>query len=158
MKAIKLAGLFLLLGVLAACGQDQSAESADKSEAKKSVLDALPVTPEGQVYIVSPRDGEEVKNPVHVVFGIKGMTLAPAGTQEPLTGHHHLLIDVETLPAAGQPIPADENHRHFGQAQTETRIMLSPGQHSLQLMLGDGLHVPHDPAVVSEKIQITVVD
>jgi hypothetical protein len=107
-------------------------------------------------YIVSPHDGATVKNPVTVVFGLRnGWGVAPAGVQKDKTGHHHLLIDV-ALPAAGAAIPKDEHHRHFGGGQTETTLELSPGTHTLQLLLGDFVHVPHDPPVMSKQITITV--
>jgi len=118
----------------------------------------LPRTPapEGaSVYIISPRDGDVVASPVTVRFGLKGMGVAPAGVEAQGTGHHHLLIDAE-VPNSGLPIPADDNHRHFGKGQTEATIELAPGQHTLQLLLGDHLHIPHAPPVVSERITITV--
>lgn len=118
----------------------------------------LPRTPapEGaSVYIISPRDGEVVASPVTVRFGLKGMGVAPAGVEAQGTGHHHLLIDAE-VPNSGLPIPADDNHRHFGKGQTEATIELAPGRHTLQLLLGDHLHIPHAPPVVSERITITV--
>lgn len=113
--------------------------------------------PEGaQVYIITPTDGETVPSPVTVRFGLKGMGVAPAGADLPDTGHHHLLIDVSDQPALDKPLPADAQHKHFGGGQTETTIELSPGQHTLQLIMGDKNHVPHDPPVMSEKITITV--
>lgn len=113
-------------------------------------------SPEGaRVYFLSPADGEVVTNPVTVRFGLSGMGVAPAGVQVEATGHHHLLVDT-ALPAPDQPIPADDNHRHFGKGQTETTIELTPGQHTLQLLLADYLHRPHDPPVMSEPITITV--
>jgi hypothetical protein len=114
-------------------------------------------SPEGaQVYIISPVDGAVVKSPVVVKFGLKGMGVAPAGIDKPNTGHHHLLIDVAETPPAGMPLPSDEHHRHFGGGQTETSIELAPGLHTLQLIMGDMGHVPHDPPVLSDKITITV--
>lgn len=114
--------------------------------------------PEGaKAYIISPADGAEVSSPVTVRFGLAGMGVAPAGTQKAGTGHHHLIIDAP-LPPEGLPIPADENHRHFGGGQTEVTLDLSPGQHTLQLILGDHSHVPHDPPVASEVVTITVVE
>lgn len=113
--------------------------------------------PEGAaVYIISPADGAEVTSPVTVKFGLRGMGVAPAGTENPTTGHHHLLIDVDGLPDTSMPIPADDNHKHFGGGQTEVTIDLSPGSHSLQLLLGDLAHIPHQPPVHSEKITIMV--
>ena len=93
---------------------------------------------------------------VTVRFGLSGMGVAPAGVEKKDTGHHHLLVDVATLPLAGQPIPNDDHHRHFGGGQTETVLHLSPGTHTLQLELGDANHVPFDPPVVSKKITIHV--
>lgn len=108
-----------------------------------------------EVYIISPADGTEVSSPVTVVFGLKGMGVAPAGTDKANTGHHHLLIDTD-LPPLDENIPADEHHMHFGGGQTQVTLKLSPGKHTLQLLLGDMNHIPHDPAVYSKKITITV--
>lgn len=113
--------------------------------------------PEGaQAYIISPADGEVVTSPVRVRFGLAGMGVAPAGTDRKHTGHHHLLIDVDKLPPLDQPLPSDAHHKHFGGGQTETEIELTPGKHTLQLLLGDGNHIPHEPAVLSKKITIEV--
>lgn len=120
---------------------------------------ALPTTqaPAGaEVYIISPSDGATVGQEVTVRFGLKGMGVAPSGVDKKNTGHHHLLVDVKDLPAAGQPIPSDAHHIHFGGGQTQTTLTLSPGTHTLQLELGDQHHVPFDPAVVSKKITIHV--
>jgi hypothetical protein len=120
---------------------------------------ALPVTkaPAGaEVYIVSPKDGATVGPEVNVVFGLKGMGVAPAGVKKEGTGHHHLLVDVDTLPAAGVPIANDATHIHFGKGQTETSLKLAPGKHTLQLELGDENHIPFDPPIVSKKITVTV--
>ena len=119
----------------------------------------LPVTkaPAGaEVYIISPSDGATVGQDVTVRFGLKGMGVAPAGVAKEHTGHHHLLVDVTELPAAGKPIPADTHHIHFGGGQTQTTLKLAPGTHTLQLELGDQNHVPFDPALVSKKITIHV--
>ena len=119
----------------------------------------LPTTqaPSGAaVYIISPANGATVGQEVTVRFGLKGMGVAPAGVNKEHTGHHHLLVDVKELPAAGQPIPKDDNHIHFGGGQTETTLKLKPGTHTLQLELGDQNHVPFEPAVVSKKITIHV--
>lgn len=122
----------------------------------QTALAGTPAPEDAKVYIISPKDGAVVTSPVTVKFGLKGMGVAPAGVDSPNTGHHHLLIDVEQLPALDKPIPSDERHRHFGGGQTETTIELSPGKHTLQLILGDKTHIPHDPPVVSKKITITV--
>jgi len=108
------------------------------------------------IYIISPGDGDVVTSPVTIRFGLKGMGVAPAGTSFAKTGHHHLLVDVEELPDLGKPMPADSSHLHFGGGQTEHELVLPPGTHTLQLVLGDRVHVPHKPALVSEKITITV--
>lgn len=113
--------------------------------------------PEGaRVYFIHPVDGAVVTSPVHVQFGLAGLGVAPAGTDAPNTGHHHLLIDLPELPPADLPLPANEQLRHFGGGQTEAMIDLEPGEHTLQLVMGNHLHVPHDPVVASERITITV--
>lgn len=122
--------------------------------------DGVPRTassPGARAYIIDPADGARVATPVTIRFGLSGMGVAPAGTVLEGTGHHHLLIDAP-VPPAGAPIPADAKHRHFGGGQTEVTLDLAPGVHTLQLLLGDHAHVPHDPPVVSEVITITVVE
>jgi hypothetical protein len=112
--------------------------------------------PAAELYIGWPNDGEVIKKrQIRVWFGLRNMGVAPAGVDTPNTGHHHLLIDVD-LPAFDEPIPADENHLHFGKGQTETVIELPPGKHTLQLIMGDKDHVPLDPPLYSKKITITV--
>ena len=112
--------------------------------------------PEGVVlYIIAPKDGDKVASPVTVRFGLKGMGIAPAGIALADTGHHHLLIDAPP-PPFDRPIPADERHVHFGKGQTEALVTLAPGRHRLQLLLGDHLHIPHEPPVLSAPITITV--
>jgi len=108
-----------------------------------------------EVYIIAPKDGATVSSPVTVKFGLKGMGVAPAGTAMENTGHHHLIIDAD-LPPMDAPVPADANHVHFGKGQTETTVELKPGKHTLQLLLADQSHIPHDPPIVSKKITITV--
>src|SRR3972149_724397 len=112
--------------------------------------------PEAKAYVISPVDGETVQNPVTIRFGLKGMGVAPAGVVMENTGHHHLLLDVKALPSLDSPILKDGNHMHFGGGQTETMLTLQPGTHTLQILLGDHRHIPHDPPVVSERITITV--
>jgi hypothetical protein len=110
-----------------------------------------------EVYIVSPKDGATVHNPVLVQFGLKGMGVAPAGVKFENTGHHHLLIDTDAPADAGAPLPATDKIVHFGKGQTETTLAsLTPGKHTLQLLLGDQNHIPHNPPVISQKITITV--
>ncbi|SFM96211.1 DUF4399 domain-containing protein [Marinobacter pelagius] len=113
--------------------------------------------PEGAaVYFVTPTDGQTVSSPVTVRFGLENLGVAPAGVEREATGHHHLLVDVDEMPPMDQPVPADERHIHFGGGQTQTTLELSPGEHTLQLLVGDHMHVPHEPPVMSEKITITV--
>lgn len=111
-----------------------------------------------EVYFIAPQDGATVSSPVTVRFGLKGMGVAPAGVEKEHTGHHHLLIDTEAPSGAAlnEPLPADDRHKHFGGGQTETIVELAPGTHTLQLLLGDWSHIPHNPPVMSEKITITV--
>ena len=110
---------------------------------------------DAELYFISPQDGATVKSPVTVRFGLRGMGIAPAGIAMENTGHHHLLIDAE-LPPQDLPVPADANHVHFGKGQTEAAVTLAPGRHRLRLLLGDHLHIPHDPPVASKPITITV--
>lgn len=113
-----------------------------------SIMDA-------EAYIVSPKDGATLSGPVKVVFGLKGYGVAPAGVDKAKTGHHHLLIN-SAIKDLGKPIPKDDQHRHFGGGQTEGTLDLPPGKHSLQLVLGDHKHIPHNPPIKSEVITITV--
>lgn len=115
-----------------------------------------PAPPGASVTILEPAAGATVAKTFTVKFGLKGMAVAPAGSDTPASGHHHLLIDVGQLPALDQPLPATDNVRHFGKGQTETELTLPPGQHTLQLLVGDKAHAPHEPPVLSEKISITV--
>ena len=109
------------------------------------------------VYIISPESGASVSGPVTVVFGLEGMGVAPAGVEKENTGHHHLLIDVDPSTIdPDSPLPADDNHRHFGGGQTQTSVELAPGEHTLILLLGDQNHIPHNPPVISEPVTITV--
>lgn len=140
MSRTALAGLLLGVSMLATAADTPSTEA-----------------PAGaKVSIVSPEDGATVDKTFKVKFAVEGIALAPAGDQTQNTGHHHLLIDVDQLPAENMPIPADANHMHFGKAQTEAEITLAPGKHTLQLELGDKNHVPFKPVIVSRKITVTV--
>jgi hypothetical protein len=96
------------------------------------------------VYFVEPTDGATVTNPVHVKFGIDGMTVAPAGTMTPGTGHHHLLIDGQPL-AKGEVVPVSDKSLHYGKGQTETDITLPPGDHTLTAQFADGAHRSYGP-------------
>ena len=144
---MKIAILSLVLAISALPGQDQSATL--KLPKTKSA-------PGAKVYIISPAHGEEVGKTFSVKFGLKGMGIAPAGIKFENTGHHHLLVDVDELPDLDKPLESTEKILHFGKGQTETTLTLEPGNHSLQLVLGDYLHIPHDKPVISQKIWITV--
>lgn len=130
---------------------------------KKSILFAacamavLPFAHAGEpaVYIIEPANGATVSSPVTVKFGLKNFGVAPAGVDIENTGHHHLLIDAP-LPDLSKPIAKDANHVHFGGGQTETELTLTPGKHTLQLLLGNGMHIPHAKPLQSEVITITV--
>ena len=115
-----------------------------------------PSAPGAEVYIISPKDGAVVHNPVLVQFGLKGMGIAPAGIKYDNSGHHHLLIDTDPPADQSAPLPATEKIVHFGKGQTETTLTLSPGKHTLQLLLADLNHIPHSPPLLSKKITITV--
>ena len=111
---------------------------------------------DAQAYIITPADGDTVPETFMVKFGLSGMDLAPAGTDQENTGHHHLLIDKQELPDLTASLPSTEQIRHFGKAQSETEITLPPGEHTLRLVLGNYLHIPHDNPVISEPITVTV--
>jgi Domain of unknown function (DUF4399) len=119
-----------------------------------SLVSASPAGAE--VYFISPADGETVASPFVVRFGLKGMGVAPAGADLPDTGHHHILIDQTEVPNGTLPLPKTEQILHFGGGQTEASVTLAPGKHTLQLVLGNHLHVPHNPPVVSKVITVTV--
>lgn len=120
-----------------------------------SVALATTPSPEGaEAYIISPADGTTVPQTFTVQFGLKGMGVAPAGTEKENTGHHHLMVDGTDMPTMGNPMGKEV--KHFGGGQTETSLTLAPGTHTLQLILGDLAHAPHNPPVMSKKITITV--
>ena len=112
-------------------------------------------TPGSSLYFVNLKNGATVSSPVLVQFGLRGMGVAPAGIEKAGTGHHHLLVDVAELDV-NAPIPTTDQHRHFGLGQTEVTLEMKPGQHTLQLLMGDQNHIPHHPVVMSERITITV--
>ncbi len=129
--------------------------AAVASTALAADLPRSPSPKDVELYFISPRDGETVAGPVTVRFGLRGMGISPAGLAMENTGHHHLLIDAPP-PAFHLPIPADANHVHFGKGQTEAQLTLAPGRHTLQLLLADHVHLPHDPPVLSKPITVTV--
>ena len=117
---------------------------------------SLGFSSENKLYFIEPKDGATVNGPVKIVFGLSGMGVAPAGIDFPNTGHHHLLVDLETLPDLSKPIPANKNQIHFGKGQTEAILELPKGKRTLQLLMGNYLHIPHKEPVISEKITIFI--
>lgn len=151
----KLQQLTVLAG-LALIGTPALAQTSGNPPATEQGAKRTPAPKDAYVYIGWPNDGQVVHTThLKVWFGTRNFGVAPAGTTKANTGHHHLLIDAP-LPPLDQPIPNDKNHLHFGLGQTETMIDLPPGVHTLQLLMGDAEHVPHDPPVMSKKITITV--
>jgi hypothetical protein len=124
--------------------------------ASARAADATPSPANAEVYFISPLTGAHVDGKFTVRFGLKGMGIAPAGVQFPDSGHHHLLINAEPMPDLTQPLPMNDQIRHFGKGQTETELELPPGTYTLQLVLGDHLHQPHKPPVLSGTITVTV--
>jgi Domain of unknown function (DUF4399) len=121
-----------------------------------ALADQSPSAAGAEVYIIKPANGAHVKSPVTVVFGLRGMGVAPAGVKFDNTGHHHLLVDTDLPSDLTQPLPATDNIRHFGKGQTEATLDLPPGKHTLQLLFADFTHTPFTPNVASSKITITV--
>lgn len=160
------------VAVLAACGGGAEAPAnapaeagtgAEAPSASGTTMErgatGLPRSPSpdgARVFFITPVDGDTVTSPVSIQFGIEGMSVAPAGDATKHSGHHHLIVNAD-LPAFDMPIPASENYIHFGDGSTATSLELPLGQHTLQLLFGDHLHIPHDPPVSSEVITITVV-
>lgn len=134
----------LMLSPLLHAGEDTQANLISEAPA------------DAKVYIISPKDGETVPQTFTVKFGLSGMGVAPAGVDKEKTGHHHLLIDVDEMPDMTKPLPATENIVHFGGGQTETELTLPPGKHTLQLVMGNHLHIPFKNPVMSKKITVVV--
>ena len=111
--------------------------------------------PAAEVYFIAPKNDDIVSGEVVVKFGLQNFGVSPAGLNVNGTGHHHLIIDAD-LPNLTQPIQADKNHVHFGKGQTEVKLELEPGSHTLQILLGDYRHIPHRPPIYSNKITIVV--
>lgn len=119
--------------------------------------DRTPSPPGAEVYIISPKEGATVTSPFLVLFGLRGMGIAPAGVKVDNTGHHHLLIDADPPTDLNVPLTASEQLIHFGKGQTQAVVTLPPGKHTLQLLLGDQEHRAHNPPVFSRKITVNVV-
>ena len=118
---------------------------------------AFSISANPRVYFINIEDGDRVESPFLIQFGLSGMGIAPAGTDRANTGHHHLLINVNDIDLS-KPIPSSSNHIHFGGGQTESLVDLMPGDYSIQLVLGDMTHTPHNPPIISQKVNITVID
>ena len=159
-----LALTLIALAGLQACSQMPTTASAAAPPAAR-VNASVPMLTSGYkkvaapagaaVYFVNLKNGDVVTSPVLVQFGLRGVGVAPAGVEKEATGHHHLLIDVPEIDL-NAPIPMTDTHRHFGGGQTEVRVELKPGTHTLQLLLADHNHIPHHPAILSERITVTV--
>jgi hypothetical protein len=128
-----------------------------------AVAGETPSAKGAKVYFVNLKDGATISSPVKIIFGLKGMSVAPAGSKTKNAGHHHLFVDRKALGKGPEKadeldfsIPADKNHLHFGKGQTEKTLKLSPGKQTLQLVLGDKDHIPHNPPVASKVITITI--
>lgn len=149
---------FALAGAGCSKSPDPEPAAAATPAPSEAAAPALPRTPapEGaRTFIVSPADGATVTSPFMVEFGAENITVIAAGDNTPDSGHHHLLIDAP-LPEFGLPVPKSDQYVHFGGGQTQTELTLEPGTHTLQLLFGDYLHIPHDPPIYSEVITITV--
>jgi hypothetical protein len=157
----------LAVAAAAVFAQDQAKPAAPHPAAAHPAAPAgvlppavTPSPPGARVYFIDLKDGDEVPSEVLIRFGLSGMGVAPAGFYLENTGHHHLLVDMDVseIPA-GTPLPTiDGKSLHYGLGQTEAKVKLTPGKHTLQLVLGNYSHILHDPPVVSEKITVTVKD
>jgi hypothetical protein len=151
--------MFRTLTVVALFGITAGIAPANAQTPATAAVAKLPRTASpanAREYIISPKDGATITGPVTVVFGLAGMGIAPAGIQFDNTGHHHLLVDTDIPADTSTPLPATDKILHFGKGQTETTLTLAPGKHTLQLVLGDHIHIPLNPVVASQKITITV--
>ena len=151
------ASILLVQGCSKPVSEKLSAVSADvETVASAPVAQPRTLSPDGaSVFFVTPTDGDVVAGPVAVEFGIAEMSVVKAGVIQASTGHHHLLIDTD-IPDLAMPVPADENHRHFGDASTTAELSLQPGRHTLRLLFADHAHIPHDPPVMSDLITVSV--
>lgn len=156
--SLTLLALAIMLPVAQADTMDMLKDAAKtqvNTQLETSLNLAQTAPADAKVYIIAPKDGAVVSNPVKVIFGLSGMGVAPAGTQVANTGHHHLLIDNPQVDMSA-PLPATDQIKHFGKGQTETTLTLKPGKHTLQLLFADWKHQPFNPSVMSDKITITV--
>lgn len=133
-----------------------SAALADGSGTAAAALTRHKAPDGAKISLTGVKDGDTVTSPVKLGFSATGVKVAPAGTMDAGTGHFHLLTDADTLPSQDAPLPANEHVKHYGKAQTEDSVTLTPGKHTLQLELTDGLHLPFDPPLLSDKVTVTV--
>ncbi|TAL33780.1 MAG: DUF4399 domain-containing protein [Alphaproteobacteria bacterium] len=151
-----LTALMLTVALMPVLSLAEEDSGAKRAPAASSGAAAVPA-PQPAAFFVDLKDGDTVASPLKIKFGVNGLEVAPAGTDKPNTGHFHLLIDTEmTAEELKTTIPADDKHVHYGKAQTEAEVTLTPGKHTLQILMGDGNHVPHNPPVMSDKITVTV--
>lgn len=136
--------------------EHQHEDTAAQQPQSAGLLPRSAAPDDARVFFISPQDGDTVSNPVTFEFGVENMTVVAAGVQQEHSGHHHLLINLDELPAMDVTLPATEQIVHFGAGQTEAELELPAGTHQLQLLLGDHFHVPHNPPVMSDVITITV--
>ena len=159
-------GVLLALGACAQQGPMQTtivSSAAPTAPMKVTVstpklaagYEKVAAAPGSKLYFINLKNGDSVASPVTIQFGLSGMGVAPAGIEKAGTGHHHLLIDVDSIDI-NAPIPNSDQLRHFGLGQTEVTLPMTPGKHTLQLLLADQNHIPHHPPVISERITITV--
>ena len=155
---------FLVLGAVIAiystgevCAQTPHDHGAAPEPNEASASGPTPSPAGAAVYFVDVKNGDTLKPTTIMHFGLKGMGVAPAGVVRPNSGHHHLLIDTD-LPPLNRSVPNDPQHLHFGGGQTEAEVTLTPGQHTLQLLLADKDHIPHNPPVMSDRITVNVAD
>jgi hypothetical protein len=141
-RSLIIAGLILAAGVQDHAGRAQA---------------QTPAPPDAEVYIIYPRDGQRIRGSFPVRFGLRNMGVTRAGDKTPNMGHHHLLVNATGELDPTEPIPTDRQHLHFGAGQTETRLDLPPGRHTLQLVLGDAEHKPFEPLLASKKITVVVL-
>ena len=146
----------VLISLLAACSSKEDVGATTPAPPPgPPTLERTPSATDARVYFVTPADGATVSSPLTVEFGMDVMAVVPAGDTTDNSGHHHVLIDTG-LPDLNLPIPKDEKHVHFGDGSSQAQLDLAPGNHTLQLLFADYLHIPHDPPVYSERITVTV--
>jgi hypothetical protein len=139
----------MLLMALVACGGDE--EPTDEPTDVPTM--ESPTAPAASVSFASPEDGAEVSSPLKVQMAAEGVAIEPAAQGvKPNSGHFHIMIDTDCV-EAGQVIPNDATHLHYGMAQKEADLMLTPGEHALCLQVADANHTAMD---LTDEIQVAV--